>query len=314
MKSSLVVLNTTIPGLPRVATGKVRDVYAVGSDQVLLVATDRVSAFDVVLNQGIPDKGAVLTQTAAFWFDKLAGIIPHHLLSADDNAVFAALEAVGVSLTPDLRQVLSRRCMLCRRTTPLPIEAVVRGYLSGSAWSAYKNAPVQADGMVDLWGVSVSAGLRESDKLPEPIFTPSTKATAGHDEPMPQSEIASYIGDHTEPVRSASLTLYNAAHDYATKRGIILADTKFEFGADDAGNLLLIDEILTPDSSRFWDAATYEPGRGQASWDKQFVRDYLLSVPGWNKQAPAPDLPDEIVQKTATKYREAYRLLTGRKL
>ena len=333
-----MVLQTAIPGLPRVATGKVRDVYAVGSDRILLVATDRISAFDMVLNQGIPGKGAVLTQLSRFWFDKLAAVVPHHLLSTDDATVFAALATVGVVVDGDLRRILSNRCMLCRRAKPLPIEAVVRGYLSGSAWNTYRDRAVgcppptpagtlwvgrpssarvggQSGGqLVDLWGVAVPDGLRESDKLPAPIFTPSTKATAGHDEPMPQNEIASYIGSYAEPVRNAAIALYNAAHDYAAGRGILLADTKFEFGTSDTGELLLIDEVLTPDSSRFWSRADYEPGRGQASWDKQFVRDYLLSVPGWNRQAPAPALPPDIVTKTADKYREAFRLLTGRDL
>ena len=310
-------MQTVIPGLHQIATGKVRDVYAVGGDQILLVASDRISAFDVVLTQGIPGKGAVLTQLSRFWFEKLAGAVPNHLIAADDEAVFAALEAVGVSLTDVLREMLSQRCMLCRRTTPLPIEAVVRGYLSGSAWNAYCEAPRAnpAIGTIaDLWGVIVPGNLRESDKLPAPIFTPSTKATAGHDAPMQQSEIGNYIGRYAEPVREASLTLYNVASDYAANRGILLADTKFEFGATSSGELLLIDEALTPDSSRFWQADTYEPGRGQASFDKQFVRDYLLSVPGWNKQAPAPDLPPSVVEKTAQKYREAYRLLTGTEL
>lgn len=304
------VLRTDIAGLVKVATGKVRDVYAVGSDQVLLVASDRVSAFDVVLGQGIPGKGAVLTQISRFWFEKLAEVVPNHLLTADDDAVFAALQGIGVAITDDLRETLSRRCMLCRRTHPLPIEAVVRGYLSGSAWVAYRDAPV-LEGMVDLWGVSLPAGLRESDKLPVPIFTPSTKATAGHDEPMPQSEIADYIGQYAKPVRESSLGLYVAAGDCARERGIILADTKFEFGVTESGELLLIDEALTPDSSRFWDAGLYQPGRAQASFDKQFVRDFLLGVPGWNKQAPAPDLPPEIIARTTEKYREAFRLLTG---
>ncbi|MBC7806137.1 MAG: phosphoribosylaminoimidazolesuccinocarboxamide synthase [Akkermansiaceae bacterium] len=312
-----IVLRTDIPGLQRVATGKVRDVYAVGGDQVLLVATDRVSAFDVVLNQGIPGKGAVLTQISAFWFERFAGLIPNHLLSADDSAIHAALQASGVSMTDELRQTLSERCLLCRRTKPLPIEAVVRGYLSGSAWIEYAQGDQgQRDVLspLSLWGVSLPRGLRESDKLPQPIFTPSTKATAGHDEPMPQSEIANYIGEYAGPVRDAAIRVYEAAAEYARERGIIIADTKFEFGVDADGELLLIDEALTPDSSRFWPADTYEPGRGQSSFDKQFVRDFLLSVPGWDKQAPAPDLPDAIVSKTADKYQEAFRLLTGRDL
>lgn len=321
-----VILSTDIPGLPRVATGKVRDIYAVGDDQILLVATDRVSAFDVVLNQGIPGKGAVLTQISAFWFEKFADLMPNHLLSADDSTIQDALQAVGVDVTEELRQTLSKRCMLCRRAKTLPIEAVVRGYISGSAWKEYSEGvgnseigirePVAAVSSLlpSLWGVPVPLGLRESDKLPQPIFTPSTKAAAGHDEPMPQDEIANYIGAYAEPVRDAAIQLYEAATEYARGRGIIIADTKFEFGIDADGQLLLIDEALTPDSSRFWSADDYEPGRGQASFDKQFVRDFLLSVPGWNKQAPAPDLPNDIILKTAAKYQEAFRLLTGRDL
>ena len=304
------VLRTDIPGLPVITRGKVRDVYAVGADQVLLVVTDRVSAFDVVLNQGIPDKGRVLTALSAFWFARTESLCRNHLLSADPAMIFAALMRAGVDMNHDLRVMLAGRCLLCQRTRPLPIEAVVRGYLSGSAWLAYKTAPV-VNGSVDLWGVSLPAGFTESARLPEPIFTPSTKATDGHDAPMPQTKIADYIGAWAEPVRAASLALYQSASEYARERGIIVADTKFEWGIDDAGALLLIDEALTPDSSRFWPAASYEPGAGQPSFDKQFVRDFLLSVPGWNKQAPAPDLPDEIVARTVEKYREAYRLLTG---
>ncbi|MBC8134262.1 MAG: phosphoribosylaminoimidazolesuccinocarboxamide synthase [Fibrella sp.] len=312
-------MHTDIPGLPRVATGKVRDIYAVSTDQILLVATDRVSAFDVVLNQGIPGKGAVLTQISAFWFEKFADLVPNHFVSASDVTILDALRTADVSVSDELRQTLSNRCMLCRRTKPLPIEAVVRGYISGSAWKEYvggdraeEREPSEAS--PSLWGVPVPSGLRESDRLPQPIFTPSTKEAAGHDEPMPQHEIANYIGAYAEPVRDVAVRLYEAAAAYARGRGIIIADTKFEFGVDASGQLLLIDEALTPDSSRFWPADDYEPGRGQASFDKQFVRDFLLSVPGWNKQAPAPDLPDAIITKTAAKYHEAFRLLTGREL
>ena len=293
-----------------ITRGKVRDVYAVGDDQILLVATDRVSAFDVVLNQGIPDKGRLLTALSAFWFTRTASVVPNHLITADDALIFAALMRAGVDLNHDLRAMLAGRSLLCRRARPLPIEAVVRGYLSGSAWNAYQNTAV-SDGTVDLWGVLLPAGLSESERLPEPVFTPSTKATAGHDEPMPQNEIVRYIGDWAEPVRATSLALYEFASAYAQERGLVVADTKFEFGVDEGGALLLIDEALTPDSSRFWPASSYQPGHGQPSFDKQFVRDYLLSVPGWNKQAPAPDLPDAVIEKTAAKYREAYRLLTG---
>jgi phosphoribosylaminoimidazole-succinocarboxamide synthase len=199
--------------------------------------------------------------------------------------------------------------MLCRRTSPLPIEAVVRGYLSGSAWKEYKTAPA-ANGAVDLWGVTLPAGLRESDKLPRPVFTPSTKAQAGHDLPMPYAEIPDYIGEYAKPVEEASLALYQFAAERAEARGIILADTKFEFGTLPDGSLLLIDEILTPDSSRYWDAATYAPNGPQPSFDKQFLRDYLETIPNWNKQPPPPPLPPDIIAKTAKKYRDAYRRIT----
>lgn len=304
------VLTTDIPGLPRQATGKVRDVYRVGAEELLLVATDRLSAFDVVMRQGIPDKGRVLTRLSVFWFGRTDSVIPNHLISADDTVIAERLAAEGISVTTELREMLAGRTMLCRRTTPLPIEAVVRGYLSGAAWKEYQNATV-TDGTVDIWGTSLPAGLRESDRLPEPVFTPSTKATAGHDQPMPRAEIASYIGEWAGPVEQAALDLYRVAADYAASQGILLADTKFEFGTLPDGTLLLIDEALTPDSSRYWPADAYAPGGPQPSFDKQFVRDYLEGVPGWNKQPPPPDLPDEVVTRTAEKYREAYQRLTG---
>jgi phosphoribosylaminoimidazole-succinocarboxamide synthase len=221
-------------------------------------------------------------------------------------------------MTEDLRQMLAGRCLLCRRSNPLPIEAVVRGYLSGSGWKEYRSLDTAKEEAVSLWGVDVPTGLRESDKLPTPIFTPSTKAAAGHDMPMLQKDIVSYIGQWAEPVRDAAIALYVYARDYASGRGIIVADTKFEFGTvpgtDGKPDLLLIDEALTPDSSRFWDAETYRPGGTQPSFDKQFVRDYLLSVPDWNGEAPAPDLTPDVVEKTADKYRDAYRRLTGHDL
>jgi len=235
------------------------------------------------------------------------------LLSADADEI-----PPGAVYNVAIRDLLSERWMLCRRTTPLPIEAVVRGYLSGSGWKAYRESTPDAEAKVDLWGVPLPAGLRESDRLPEPVFTPSTKAAAGHDEPMPRNQIASYIGDWAGPVENAALALYTTAAERARERGIIIADTKFEFGTIPDGNggsrLLLIDEALTPDSSRFWPAATYEPGHGQPSFDKQFVRDYLESVPGWDKRPPAPDLPTEVVENTAEKYRDAYRRITGQEL
>ena len=308
------VLSLDLPFLPKIASGKVREVYAVADDRILLVASDRISAFDVVLNQGIPDKGRVLTQMSAWWFTQTKSLLPNHCLSADDDAVAETLAAEGAVLMPKMRQTLAGRTMLCQRTEPLPIEAVVRGYLSGSAWADYRNAPVNA-GMVNLWGIEMPAGLRESDKLPQPIFTPSTKAAEGHDMPLTGNQTADLLGlDRASRVREAALSLYVFAADYALARGIILADTKFEFGMLPSGEMRLIDEALTPDSSRFWDASVYEPGKAQPSFDKQFVRDYLISVPGWDRTPPAPDLPDTVVQGTTARYREAFEHITGEPL
>jgi phosphoribosylaminoimidazole-succinocarboxamide synthase len=291
----MTVLTTNIEGLEKITQGKVRDVYAISEDSILLVATDRLSAFDVVMDQGIPNKGKILTQISVFWFEKLSHIIPNHLISADDNIIKEQLTAHGAVWTPDI----AGRALLCKRTKPLPIEAVVRGYLSGSGWKEYKNSG-------SLWGHDVPQGLLESGKLLVPLFTPSTKAHSGHDEPMPYAEIADYIGAWSKSVENASLALYQAAVEYAATRGILLADTKFEFGIDNNNKLLLIDEALTPDSSRFWEASLYQPGGAQPSFDKQFVRDFLETVPGWNKQPPPPTLPREIIEKTAQKYQDAY--------
>ena len=221
----------------------------------------------------------------------MESIVLNHLITADDDEIAARLTEAGAAVSSAVRDVLRGRAMLCKRTRPLPIEAVVRGYLSGSGWKAYQTAPQNPDGTIDLWGVSLPTGLRESDKLPQPIFTPSTKASAGHDEPMPQNEIANYIGKWAAPVQNAAIALYEFAAEIALNRGMILADTKFEFGVDENDQLLLIDEALTPDSSRFWDRAAYEPGRAQASWDKQFVRDFLETVPNWNQPKIPRRLP-----------------------
>jgi phosphoribosylaminoimidazole-succinocarboxamide synthase len=273
----------------------VRDIYEVGG-RLLLVATDRISAFDVVLPTPIPDKGRVLTQLSRFWFERLAGVVPNHVL--EDQDLPSELSAQ--------RDQLEGRSMLCRKTQPLPVECVVRGYLVGSGWKDYR-----ATGKV--CGIPLPAGLRESDKLPEPLFTPSTKATQGHDENISFDDVVRQIGGPlAERVRSISIDLYRRAAEYATPRGIILADTKFEFGLID-GELIWIDEALTPDSSRFWPAAGYEPGRPQPSFDKQFVRDYLERI-GWNKLPPGPELPADVVNGTREKYREAYRLLAGQDL
>jgi phosphoribosylaminoimidazole-succinocarboxamide synthase len=292
---SAVVWETDFPGLKLVSRGKVRDLYEVGAD-LLLVATDRLSAFDVVLPTPIPDKGRVLTQLSLFWFDRLGDIVPNHVLSGMDFPAPASA----------YRQQLAGRSMLCRRTQPLPVECVVRGYLAGSGWKDYRAAG-------KVCGVTLPPGLHESDRLPAPIFTPSTKATAGHDENISFDDVVARVGgDRAEQLRSISLQIYRRAAAYAEPRGILLADTKFEFGLI-GPELIWIDEALTPDSSRFWPAQGYEPGRSQPSFDKQYVRDYLESI-GWNKQAPGPQLPPDVVERTRAKYREAYRLLTGLEL
>ena len=290
-----IVWETNLPGIHFLHRGKVRDLYEVG-DWLLIVATDRLSAFDVVLPTPIPDKGRVLTQLSLFWFDLLRDVIPNHVITAANfPAELAAYHAQ-----------LEGRAMLCRRTRPLPIECVVRGYLSGSGWKDYR-----ATGK--LCGIALPAGLQESERLPEAIFTPSTKAVAGHDENISFEEAVSRIGAGlAERVRAVSLEIYRRAAAYAEPRGIILADTKFEFGLV-GDELIWIDEALTPDSSRFWPADGYQPGRAQPSFDKQFVRDYLERI-GWNKQPPGPELPPEVVAATREKYREAYRQLTGHEL
>jgi len=275
--------------------GKVRDMYDLG-DSLLMVASDRLSAFDVVLPTPIPDKGRVLTQLSLFWFEKLRDLTPNHVLSATDFT--PALEKY--------RSQLDGRAIRVRKTEPLPVECVVRGYLSGSGWKDY-----QASGKV--CGIALPTGLQDSSQLPEPIFTPATKATSGHDENISFEQAAQILGGaRAERVRELSLEIYRRASNYARERGIILADTKFEFGML-GEELVWIDEALTPDSSRFWPAAEYAPGRSQPSFDKQYVRDYLERI-GWNKQAPGPELPVDVVAGTRGKYREGYRLLTGHEL
>lgn len=291
------VLETTLPGLTVHRRGKVRDVYEVG-DALLMVATDRISAFDYVLGSAIPDKGRVLTQLSAFWFDLTRTIVPNHVIDTDVNEFPA-------SLRPFRRQ-LEGRSMLVTRTEPIPIECVARGYLSGSGWKDYA-----ATGAV--CGVRLPPGLEESDRLPEPIFTPATKADTGHDVNISEHEASTRIGaDLVQQLKRLTLALYARGSAHAESRGIIVADTKFEFGIAD-GQLLLIDEILTPDSSRFWPADRFKPGGPQPSFDKQYVRDYLESI-RWNKQPPVPALPDEVVVRTREKYVEAFRLLTGQDL
>jgi phosphoribosylaminoimidazole-succinocarboxamide synthase len=290
-----VLLASELPGLTPFARGKVRDVYAIGED-LLIIATDRISAFDYILATGIPAKGRVLTQLSLFWFDFLKEIVPHHLITADVDQYPKHLQ--------EHRSQLEGRSMLVRRARMVEIECVARGYLSGSGWKEYKANR-------SVCGIPLPAGLRESDKLPEPIFTPATKAATGHDENISFETMAGLVGDELgSELRRLTLRIYQTAADYAASRGIIIADTKFEFGFVD-GKLTLCDEVLTPDSSRFWPVDQYRPGGAQPSFDKQYVRDYLESI-HWNKQPPAPGLPAEVAVRTSEKYQEAYRLLTGR--
>jgi phosphoribosylaminoimidazole-succinocarboxamide synthase len=294
-KMNAAISETGFPGLKLRARGKVRDIYEL-DDRLLIVATDRLSAFDVVLPTPIPDKGRVLTQLSLFWFEKLAGIVPNHLISADN---FTG------ELAP-FAQSLEGRAMVVRRAETVPIECVVRGYLSGSGWKDYQKTGA-------ICGIRLPSGLRESDKLPEPIFTPSTKATTGHDENISFDETISRIGRPlADRLQETSLSLYLRATEYALSRGIVIADTKFEFGLI-GPELIWIDEALTPDSSRFWPGDEYAPGRSQPSFDKQYVRDYLEKI-GWNKQPPAPALPSDVVAATREKYREAFQRITGRAL
>ena len=291
------ILHLELPGLKKVRSGKVREVYDLGN-AFLLVASDRISAFDVIMPNGIPRKGEVLTQISHFWFDRFSSLVPNHLLAKADDL-----------LPENLRQfapLLARRSMIVKKAKPLAIECIVRGYLSGSGWKEYKKSQT-------VCGIKLPAGLTESAELPEAIFTPSTKAEAGHDENISFEEAQKIVGaDLANQARDLSLKIYNAGRDYARQRGIIIADTKFEFGLHD-GKLILIDEVLTPDSSRFWPADKYAPGRGQPSFDKQFVRDYLETLT-WDKTPPGPVLPDDVVAKTSATYLEAYERLTGKKL
>jgi phosphoribosylaminoimidazole-succinocarboxamide synthase len=293
-----VLLRTDIPELELYASGKVRDVYRVDNEHLLFVATDRISAFDYVLATGIPNKGKVLTQLSLFWFDLLREIVPNHLVTADVKQYPAVLRPY--------EEQLRGRSMLVVRADMVAIECVVRGYISGSAWKEYKQTS-------SVCGISLPPGLRESDQLPEPIFTPATKALSGHDENISFERMAQQAGPTlSRELRDLSMRIYQKAADYARQRGIIIADTKFEFGRT-AGGLVLADEVLTPDSSRFWPADTYQPGQAQGSFDKQYVRDYLEQV-RWNKQPPAPALPAEVALQTSEKYLEGYRRLTGREL
>jgi len=313
--STAPLLETSLDGLTLHRRGKVRDVYEV-DDALLIVATDRISAFDYVLGSGIPDKGKVLTQLSGFWFERIGDLVPHHLLSLD------------VDRFPDAARrhatVLRGRTMLARRTDPIPVECVARGYLSGSGWKEYRQTG-------SVCGITLPPGLRESDRLPEPIFTPATKADSGHDVNIAEEEAGRIVGkDLIAKLKALTLEIYRRGCEHAESKGIIIADTKFEFGlarrsaeaakaarseATALGDqeIVLIDEVLTPDSSRFWPQASYAPGHGVPSFDKQFVRDYLEDIK-WNKQPPVPSLPDEVVARTREKYIDAFRLLTGREL
>jgi len=293
----MALFESTIRSLPRIGKGKVRDIYAVGEDKMLIVASDRLSAFDVVLPDPIPDKGKVLNQMANFWFERLKHVVPNQLTGIDPESV----------VSPEEQSQVRGRAVVVRKLKPLPIEAVVRGYLIGSGWKDYQKTGA-------VCGIELPKGLQQAQKLPEPIFTPATKAESGHDENISFEEVVKLIGKPlAEKVREVSIRLYKEASDYAATKGIIIADTKFEFGLDAGNNLVLIDEVLTADSSRFWPADSYKVGISPPSYDKQFVRDYLETLT-WDKTPPAPKLPADVVSRTSQKYREALERLTGRKL
>ena len=300
------VLKLDLPGLPKLRSGKVREVFDLG-DRLLMVASDRISAFDVIMPNGIPRKGEVLTQVSHFWFEKFSALVPNHLLlRANEPLGVPALTGLPTAQLADLQ----RRSMVVKKAKPLAIECIVRGYLAGSGWKEYQKTQT-------VCGIKLPAGLKESSELPEPLFTPSTKAEEGHDENISLEQAQKIVGKEiADKASELSLKIYKAARDYARQRGIIIADTKFEFGLEggsDASSLILIDEVLTPDSSRFWPADQYAPGRGQPSFDKQFVRDYLETLT-WDKTPPGPTLPADVVAKTSAKYLEAYERLTGKKL
>jgi phosphoribosylaminoimidazole-succinocarboxamide synthase len=299
LHNSAVVMTTKFPELPAPKRGKVRDIYDLGNE-LLIVATDRISAFDVVLPNGIPKKGKVLTQISKFWFNKTRDIIPNHLISTDVDDY--------PKVFWNHREILQERSMLVKKARPLPVECIVRGYISGSGWKEYRRSN-------SICGIKLPSGLLESSKLERPLFTPSTKAEEGkHDENISFERVVKMLDEGSaERIRTVSISIYNRAMEIAEEKGIIIADTKFEFGIDeDSGELILIDELLTPDSSRFWPKDEYQPGRPQRSFDKQFVRDYLISI-DWNQKPPAPSLPPDVVEKTTEKYIEALRRLTGLK-
>lgn len=299
MTEEQVLLNINLPGVKLFKKGKVRNVFDLG-DMLLLVASDRISAFDSVMPNGIPDKGKILTQLSAFWFDFTSSFIANHLITAN-----VADFPKEINIHDDIKKVLDKRTMLTKKTDSIDIECVARGYLSGSAWAEYQKSG-------SVCGIKLPAGLKESDKLPEPIFTPATKAASGHDENISEKKMMDIIGTEDGTfLRDKTLEIYNKASEYADSKGIIIADTKFEFGKLD-NKIIIIDEMLTPDSSRFWPKDQYKPGGAQPSFDKQFVRDYLISIK-WDKEPPAPRLSEEVVAKTREKYLEAYKMITGRK-
>jgi len=297
--TTTALLATEMPDLTLLNRGKVRDLYQVDEERLLIVASDRISAFDVIMPNGIPDKGKVLTQMSLFWFARFNGIVPNHLITANVDEYPPVLQ--------QYREQLVGRSMLVKRLQILPIECVVRGYLAGSGWKSYQNTSA-------ICGVRLPPALRESERLPFPIFTPSTKAEIGHDLDIDIDQVVEMVGEtDAARMRDIGAALYLTAAKYAATRGIIIADTKFEFGLDEQDNIMLADEVLTPDSSRFWDAAQYHPGRAQDSLDKQFLRDYLETI-GWKKEPPAPELPEPVVAITREKYLEAYQRLTGEEL
>ena len=310
----IIVRSTELIGVKKYITGKVRDVYDLDTG-LLLVASDRLSAFDVVLPGGIPDKGRVLTQLSLFWFDLTSDIVPNHVITADVDEILVELKKSGLHNAEDYRKELQGRSILGKKAEPVPIECVVRGYLAGSAWKEYQELVAESPGKdtVMLHGVCLPSKLVESDRLPNPVFTPATKEASGHDINISADRAREIAGKElVDELERLSLAIYNKASEYARSRGLIISDTKFEFGMLD-GKIILIDEILTPDSSRFWAVADYEPGRPQAAFDKQFVRDYLLTL-DWDKTYPGPTLPDEIIQKTRERYIEAYKRIVGKEL
>ena len=295
---SVALYESNLKSLPRICRGKVRDIYAVDGDKMLILVSDRLSAFDVVLSDPIPDKGRVLTEMANFWFAKLAHIVPNHLTGIDPESIVRSDEE---------KAQVRGRSIVVKKLKPLPVEAVVRGYLIGSGWKDYQKTGA-------VCGIPLPKGLQQAQKLPEPIFTPATKATEGHDENISFERMCELVGGRlAEKIRAVSIRLYREAADYAASRGIIIADTKFEFGADAKGELVLIDEVLTADSSRFWPADRYQTDVSPPSFDKQYVRDYLETL-DWDKTPPAPRLPPEVIARTSAKYREALERLTGRRL